>query len=50
LVEHIFASHLDDWPAVLKSLRLVGDDVRSKTRAALARDGKASALLESPPR
>jgi len=34
LVEHIFASHLEDWPAVLKSLRLVGDDIRAKTRAA----------------
>jgi hypothetical protein len=34
LVERIFASHLEDWPAVLKSLRLVGDDVRARTRAA----------------
>ncbi len=33
LVEQIFASHLEDWPAVLKSLRSVGDDVRTKTRA-----------------
>ena len=36
LVEQIFASHLEDWPAVLKSLRFVGDDVRTKTRATLA--------------
>src|SRR5579871_5531729 len=42
LVEHIFASHLEDWPAVLKSLRLVGDDVRAKTRAAMATDQKAA--------
>ncbi len=28
VVERIFASHLEDWPALLKSLRLVGDDVR----------------------
>jgi hypothetical protein len=34
LVEQIFASHLEDWPAVLKSLRSVGDDVRNHTRAA----------------
>jgi hypothetical protein len=34
LVERIFASHLEDWPAVLKSLRLVGDDVRARSRAA----------------
>jgi hypothetical protein len=41
LVEQIFASHLEDWPAVLKSLRLVGDDVRAHTRA-LATEQKAS--------
>jgi len=33
LVEQIFASHLEDWPALLKSLRSVGDDVRTQTRA-----------------
>ncbi len=31
-VEHIFATHLEDWPALLRSLRLVGEDVRQKTR------------------
>ena len=31
-VERIFATHLEDWPALLRSLRLVGDDVRLKTR------------------
>jgi len=36
LVERMFASHLEDWPAVLKSLRLVGEDVRARTRAAAA--------------
>jgi len=41
LVEHIFASHLEDWPALLKSLRQVGDNVRSQARASLA-DQKAS--------
>src|ERR1035437_9681465 len=30
-LRHHFASHLEDWPAVLKSLRLVGDDVRART-------------------
>jgi hypothetical protein len=29
-VERIFATHLEDWPALLRSLRLVGDDVRAK--------------------
>jgi len=27
-VERIFASHLEDWPALLRSLRSVGDDAR----------------------
>jgi hypothetical protein len=40
LVERIFASHLEDWPAVLKSLRLVGEDVRNSARAAAAADTK----------
>ena len=31
-VEHIFATHLEDWPALLRSLRSVGDDVRQKAR------------------
>ena len=48
LVEQIFASHLEDWPALLKSLRLVGDDVRTRTRAAAAAD--KAALQEIPNR
>lgn len=43
LVEQIFASHLEDWPAVLKSLRFVGDDVRASMRAQ-ANEQKAAAL------
>ncbi len=31
-VERIFATHLEDWPALLRSLRLVGEDVLAKTR------------------
>jgi hypothetical protein len=34
LVEDIFASHLEDWPALLRSLRQVGEEVRSQNRAA----------------
>jgi hypothetical protein len=45
LVEHIFASHLEDWPAVLKSLRWVGDDVRTRSRTAGA-EQKAGAAEE----
>jgi hypothetical protein len=41
LVEQIFASHLEDWPAVLKSLRAVGDDVRARSLS-LANEQKAS--------
>ena len=32
VVERIFASHLEDWPALLRSLRNVGDDVRAKAK------------------
>jgi hypothetical protein len=31
-VERIFATHLEDWPALLRSLRQVGDDVLQKAR------------------
>ena len=31
-VERIFATHLEDWPALLRSLRSVGDDVRERAR------------------
>ena len=34
LVEEIFASHLEDWPAVLRSLRQVGEEVRAQSHAA----------------
>ena len=42
LVERIFASHLEDWPALLKSLRAVGEDVRARSRAAVASGQTAS--------
>ena len=31
-VERIFATHLEDWPALLRSLRSVGNDVRERAR------------------
>jgi hypothetical protein len=40
LVEQIFASHLEDWPAVLRSLRHVGDGVRERAHEA-AKESKA---------
>ncbi len=42
LIERIFASHLEDWPAVLRSLRLVGEDVRARARTRMAGEQKAS--------
>jgi hypothetical protein len=39
-VERIFASHLEDWPALLKSLRQVGDDVRKTARTPVAGEQK----------
>jgi hypothetical protein len=42
LVEQIFASHLEDWPALLKSLRAVGDDVRARQRTAAAAEKAAA--------
>jgi hypothetical protein len=38
-VERIFATHLEDWPALLRSLRMVGDDVRQKSRKQAAAAG-----------
>ena len=31
-VERIFATHLEDWPALLRSLRMVGEDARAEWR------------------
>jgi hypothetical protein len=45
VVERIFASNLEDWPAVLRSLRSVGDDERARFRAATA-DPERRAGLE----
>ncbi len=42
LVERIFASNLEDWPAVLRSLRTVGEDVRVKLRTQVEAEQKAS--------
>src|SRR5438876_5065198 len=42
VVERIFASHLEDWPALLRSLRIVGDDVRTRARIQTSGEQKAS--------
>ncbi len=41
-VERIFATHLEDWPALLRSLRYVGEDVRAKAHLRMDTDQKAS--------
>lgn len=41
-VERIFATHLEDWPALLRSMRTVADGVRAQTRQAEALQQKAS--------
>ena len=41
-VEKIFATHLEDWPALLRSLRLVGQDVREQAMKQAAIAQKAS--------
>ena len=41
-VERIFATHLEDWPALLRSLRKVGEDVRLKLRIQMETEQKAS--------
>ncbi len=41
-VEQIFATHLEDWPAVLRSLRHVGEDVRAKAKLRMDTEQKAS--------
>jgi hypothetical protein len=43
MVEHIFASDLEDWPAVLRSLRMVGAGVRAKAREQLVAQQQAAA-------
>jgi hypothetical protein len=48
LVEEIFASHLEDWPAVLRSLRQVGDEVRAQNHTGSANgDSKAEAQFDA---
>ncbi len=42
VVERIFATHLEDWPAVLRSLRWIGDDYRQKARPQMLNEIKAS--------
>jgi hypothetical protein len=40
-IEQIFATHLEDWPALLRSMRTIGDNVRLQTRKLLEREAQA---------
>lgn len=41
-VEQIFATHLEDWPAVLRSLRTIADGARAQSRKLQALEAKAA--------
>jgi hypothetical protein len=41
-VEWIFATHLEDWPALLRSMRTVAEDARGKLHRAAGAEQKAS--------
>jgi hypothetical protein len=41
-VEQIFATHLEDWPAVLRSMRVIADQARTEARQTGAQQQKAS--------
>jgi len=43
-VERIFATHLEDWPALLRSLRMVGEDARAKSRKQATAAGAGAGL------
>jgi len=44
VVERIFASHLEDWPALLRSLRSVGEEVRAQNLRAMAGNTEKTGL------
>jgi hypothetical protein len=41
-VEQIFATHLEDWPALLRSMRVTADNIRAETRKLQSLETKAS--------
>ena len=42
-VERIFATHLEDWPALLHSMRIVGEEFRSRAQTQLSAETRAAA-------
>jgi hypothetical protein len=41
-VERIFATHLEDWPALLRSIRVVAEDIRKQIRGIQAAENRAA--------
>jgi hypothetical protein len=44
MVEKIFATHLEDWPAVLRAMRETGDEFRAGKIESLPKTSAASGL------
>jgi hypothetical protein len=42
-VEQIFATHLEDWPALLRSMRVTAERIRTETLKIQALETKAAA-------
>ena len=42
-VERIFATHLEDWPALLRSMRIIGEEYRARAQAQFAAETRAAA-------
>jgi len=42
MVEKIFATHLEDWPALLRALRETGEEFRQGKLASLPKTPRAS--------
>jgi len=41
-VEQIFATHLEDWPALLRSMRIIGENARAQNRKLMGLEAKAA--------
>lgn len=44
-IERIFATHLEDWPALMRSMRIVGDRYREQTQRASAAAAASNPLV-----
>ena len=42
-VERIFATHLEDWPALMHSMRIIGEEYRARAQAQFAAETRAAA-------